>query len=143
MTKKSEQASTLSCGIIPVKKIEGRWHYLLLRCFRYWDFPKGHVEEGEDPFQAAEREMVEETGLTKIKTTWGKKYRETEMYGKSKVARYYLAEVISDEAVKLEANPLTGIVEHHEYRWLEYDEARVLLVPRVQKIIDWAQQQID
>lgn len=143
MTKKSDTAVTLSCGIIPVKKIDGRWHFLLLRCFRYWDFPKGHVERDEDPFMAATREMVEETGITKFKSSWGNKFRETEMYAKSKIARYYLAEIISDEEVKLEPNPESGIVEHHEFRWLEYDEARALLVPRVQKIIDWAQQQID
>lgn len=29
-----------------------------------WSFPKGHIEEGENPEQAMRREVVEETGLT-------------------------------------------------------------------------------
>ncbi len=32
-----------------------------------WTIPKGHVEEGEEPKQTAEREIREETGLQKMK----------------------------------------------------------------------------
>lgn len=32
-----------------------------------WTIPKGHIEEGETPRQAAEREIREETGLQKMK----------------------------------------------------------------------------
>lgn len=32
-----------------------------------WTIPKGHVEEGEEPKQTAEREIQEETGLQKMK----------------------------------------------------------------------------
>ena len=34
-----------------------------------WEIPGGHIEEGETWMQAAEREMYEETGATKIKVT--------------------------------------------------------------------------
>ncbi|OGG50381.1 hypothetical protein A3C18_01410 [Candidatus Kaiserbacteria bacterium RIFCSPHIGHO2_02_FULL_54_11b] len=29
----------------------------------FWGFPKGHIDEGEDAFSAAKREIKEETGL--------------------------------------------------------------------------------
>src|SRR3982750_698917 len=32
-----------------------------------WTIPKGHIEEGESPRQAAEREIREETGLQNMK----------------------------------------------------------------------------
>jgi 8-oxo-dGTP pyrophosphatase MutT (NUDIX family) len=31
-----------------------------------WSFPKGHVEEGESPLEAARREIYEECGLTEL-----------------------------------------------------------------------------
>jgi len=38
--------------------------FLLLDYGRYWDYPKGHVEKGEDELTAALRELHEETGIT-------------------------------------------------------------------------------
>jgi bis(5'-nucleosidyl)-tetraphosphatase len=38
--------------------------YLLLDYGRHWDYPKGHIEDGETPMAAALRELNEETGIT-------------------------------------------------------------------------------
>ena len=42
----------------------GAPEFLLLDYGRHWDFPKGHVEKGEDDLTAARRELAEETGIT-------------------------------------------------------------------------------
>ena len=34
---------------------------------RSWTFPKGHVEQGEDPLTAAKREIYEESGIINLK----------------------------------------------------------------------------
>jgi len=44
--------------------VEGRREYLLLDYGRHWDFPKGHLEKGEDDIAAALRELREETGIS-------------------------------------------------------------------------------
>jgi bis(5'-nucleosidyl)-tetraphosphatase len=111
--------------------------FLLLRAYRHWDFPKGMVEPGEAPFDAARREVREETGLAALDFAWGEIYSETEPYARGKVARYYLART-AEEQVTLTANPATGIREHMEYRWLDYAEAVTLVTPRVKLILDWA-----
>ena len=139
----TKTARFLSSGIIPIKKINGVWHFLILRCFRYWDFPKGHVEPDEDPWVAAVREMQEETGLGQLEFRWGKLFVETEIYGQGKIARYYLAEVISQDKVQLLPNPENGVIEHQEFRWVSFEAGHSMLVPRVQKILEWAQQQLN
>jgi 8-oxo-dGTP pyrophosphatase MutT (NUDIX family) len=40
--------------------------FLLLDYGKYWDYPKGHVEEGEDDVSAAKRELEEETGIADV-----------------------------------------------------------------------------
>ncbi len=118
---------------------EAEIDYLLLRAYNYWDFPKGRVEAKEDPFECALREVREETSLRKLDFRWGKTFRETQPYGRAKVARYYVAESLGEE-VCLGINPQLGRPEHHEFRWLCYQPARKLLIPRVQQILDWAQE---
>lgn len=115
----------------------GAWRYLLLRAFRHWDFPKGAVEAGESPCAAAVREVAEEAGLAALEFRWGDACCETEPYGRGKVARYYVADSPAGD-VHLRVSPELGRPEHHEYRWLDYCAARVLLVPRVQRVLDWA-----
>lgn len=131
----------LSAGIILV-----RWRgnvplYLLLRAYRYWDFPKGTVESGEEPFAAAIREVREETALSALAFPWGRGYRETPPYSRNKVARYYLAEVVTGDVI-LPVNPELGRPEHHEFRWLQYSDARTLVAERVKPILDWAHAQV-
>ncbi len=130
-----------SAGIIPIAKTPEGYRFLLLRCFNYWDFPKGECDPGEDLEGTAVRELQEETGLSVVHFPWGNDFKETEMYSRQKVARYYLGEVTMGEIVLL-PNPESGMIEHHEYRWVTFDEAMELLGPRVQKILTWAYEKI-
>jgi bis(5'-nucleosidyl)-tetraphosphatase len=127
----------LSAGAVIVRRFDDRYRYLLLRVRDYWDFPKGMVDPGEDPLAAAIREVEEETTLTGLNFHWGHDFIETEPYGKNKIARYYLAESPQGE-VFLPVTEELGKPEHEEFRWLDYDVARGLLVPRVLAILDWA-----
>jgi bis(5'-nucleosidyl)-tetraphosphatase len=114
----------------------------MLRVYRYWDFPKGMVEPDEAPFRAAIRELKEETGLEQVTFPWGDQFYETEPYAHGKVARYYVGQVDKRE-VTLVPNPITGLVEHHEFRWFGLEEARRVLVPRVASALEWAVSQLD
>ena len=131
------KASTLSAGAVVVRCFGDSPRFLLLRVYRYWDFPKGEVEPGESALEAAIREVREETGLTDLCFPWGPIYVETPPYGRGKVARYYLAR--SDQGrVSLPINPELGRPEHHEFRWVAYGPARQLLNERVRRVLDWA-----
>ena len=132
---------TLSAGVIIVRRNEVQLKYLLLRAFGYWDFPKGIVEPGESPVEAAKREVEEETTLNDLNFRWGYDYRETGPYNRGKVARYYIAET-SESGVSLPVNPNIGKPEHDEYRWVSYEEALSLVAPRVRPALEWAQETI-
>lgn len=132
------RAPRLSSGIVVVRCIGGRYRYLLLRAYRYWDFPKGLVEPHESPLAAARREVQEETGLSNLQFRWGDGYVETPRYSGNKVARYYLA--LSDHGeVTLGVNPALGRPEHHTYAWADYQTARARAGPRIRAVLDWAQ----
>lgn len=128
----------LSAGVAVLRDTPAGHCYLLLRAWRYWDFPKGAVEPGETPLQAAIREVHEETGLDDLEFFRGESYSETAPYNRGKIARYYLARTRA-ESVTLTANPVTGIREHMEYRWLSHAQASHLVTPRVKLILDWAE----
>lgn len=132
------QPYILSAGVVVVRYFDGAPKFLLLRAYGYWDFPKGMVSAGEEPLGAAIREVEEETTLTNLDFRWGHIFQETEPYGsKNKIARYYIAESKAG-ATRLPASAELGKPEHDEFRWLSYDEAKELLVPRVRAVLDWA-----
>lgn len=131
----------LSCGFVVVRKSVDGWATLFLRAFHHWDFPKGLREPGEEPMQAAIREVEEETGIDDLELEWADRFFETGPYSKGKVARYYLGRTEKSEVV-MGISPETGEPEHHEWRWVSFDEAYDLGSPRVREIVQWARQYI-
>ena len=129
----------LSAGVVVVRYTTEQRLYLLLRAYNYWDFPKGKVEPGEAPQDAAIREVEEESGIRDLHFDWGEAWIETRPYGRPlKIARYYLART-ETERVRLDVNPELGRPEHHEYRWVTAEQARRLLTPRVLRVLEWAE----
>ena len=129
----------LSCGVVVVRETADGWRTVLLRAFHHWDFPKGIREPGEDPFDTAVREVGEETGIVDLEFDWGDRYFETGPYSKGKVARYYLGRTRRDDVI-MGVSPETGVPEHHEWRWVSFDEAYDLGSARVRGIVQWARQ---
>ena len=131
----------LSCGIVLARQVDGSFVTLLLRAYHHWDFPKGIVEPGEEPLAAAARELSEETGIRTIEWAWGERFYETGPYSRGKTARYYLAGTSEDQVV-MGPSPETGQPEHHEWRWVSFDEAYDIASPRVREVVQWARQVI-
>jgi bis(5'-nucleosidyl)-tetraphosphatase len=126
-----------SAGAVVFRRTERGIRLLVLRAYKNWDFPKGLVENAEDMLAAAKREVKEETGLSDVDYPFGDEHKETLPYANNKVARYYLAET-EQHAIELPVSTALGRPEHHEYRWVSFDEAEDLLPPRLAVVLDWA-----
>ena len=126
-----------AAGAVVFRRTDRGVRILVRRAYKNWDFPKGMVDPGEDQLHAAQREVAEETGLDELDYPFGDEYRETVPYSGNKVARYYLAET-GEHKIELPVSPELGRPEHHEYRWVTFDEAEELLPPRLAIVLDWA-----
>jgi 8-oxo-dGTP pyrophosphatase MutT (NUDIX family) len=135
------RSTRLSAGVVVVRREGDDWLYLLLRAFNHWDFPKGMVEEGEEPLAAAIREVREESTIEDLEFAWGSHSTQTGPYSGGKVARYYLASTRRSD-VSLPVNPMIGRAEHSEYRWVDFDAALELVSPRVKPVVRWAAQSL-
>jgi 8-oxo-dGTP pyrophosphatase MutT (NUDIX family) len=132
-------AAFLSCGVVVVRRTDESWITLMLRAYHHWDFPKGLREEGEQSLEAALREVCEETSIEDLEFDWGDRFMETGPYSRGKTARYYLGRT-EQESVVMGPSPETGQPEHHEWRWVSFDEAYDLASPRVRTIVTWSRQ---
>lgn len=109
----------ISSGVILFRKRPQR-EYLLLDYGSHWDFPKGHIEAGENPQATAARELQEETSIRDARFIPGFKEGMRYFYRKAgegmlKVVIYFLAETPTGD--------VTLSHEHSGYLWLPYEEA--------------------
>ena len=135
----NDAGETLSCGVVLARDSGDGWLTLMLRAYHHWDFPKGLREQGEEPLETAVREVGEETGINDVAFDWGDRFTETGPYSRGKTARYYLGKT-SIAAVVMGLSPETGVPEHHEWRWVTFNEAYDLASPRVRNVVQWARQ---
>jgi len=100
------------------------------RCAGAWETVHGRIEPGENPVQAARRELLEETGFTPPK-----------LYNVSRVESFYLHR--TDEVALIPvfaALASTAMVtlsdEHDAFEWLSIDAvARRLVWPRERRAV--------
>ncbi len=110
-----------SAGFILFRVEQGKRLYLLLDYGHHWDYPKGHVERGETAWQAAVRELKEETGigqLNRIGTFERCMEYEFRSGSKGRVLKrvtYFCAQTMTED-VKLSH-------EHSGYAWLNLQDA--------------------
>jgi 8-oxo-dGTP pyrophosphatase MutT (NUDIX family) len=131
-----------AAGAVVFRRTDRGARLLVLRAYASWDFPKGLVGPGESEFSAAQREVVEETGLADLDFPFGEDtWKETLPYAGNKVVRYYLAET-EESDIELPVSSELGRPEHDEWKWVSFEEAEEYLPPRLAIVLDWARETI-
>ncbi len=129
-----------SAGCVVYKKEKGEIFYLLLNYpsrqsgkKSFWEFPKGHIEEGESELETAARETKEETGITNLVfeqnfKEWIKYYFKAEGKNIFKVVIFFLAQAKTDKVALSH--------EHIGYGWYSFQEAeKKIKFPNSKKIL--------
>ena len=117
------QRETSAGGVVFRRGPDGQVRFLLIRdSYKNWGFPKGHLESGEPPADAARREVAEETGLQELilhgpikVIDWYFRFGGKTIH---KFCHFFLFESRQGEAVPEEAEGITACV------WQPLEKAR-------------------
>lgn len=110
-----------SYGVVPLKRVDGQWFVFMIRHQSgHWTLPKGHAEGSESPFETAQRELFEETGLKISSLLFDLPLFEKYQFSSkgnviTKNVNYYIAEVEGEERIQIE--------EIQEGRWMPLERA--------------------
>lgn len=119
--KQPKARQEFSAGFILFRNVGDQRVYLLLDYGKHWDYPKGHLEEGETAWQAAVRELREETGIRQVDRVGRfEKNMHYAFYSSKKgpvhkTVTYFAGRTRTEEVVVSD--------EHSGFAWLPYDEA--------------------
>lgn len=104
------------------RRLDGVPHVLIIRDpYQNWGLPKGHLEDGEGPGEAAIREVAEETGLHDL--ALGEELATIDWYfrsGKKLVHKFCAFFLMTSEAGEPVPETAEGITE---CVWMTLDEA--------------------
>ena len=118
-------------GIIVVKRFTKGWKVLALETSdNIMDIPKGAIDPGEFPLEAALRETEEEAGITKLDFTWGVNHVA------NGAMTCYVAQ--TSEEPTIIANPHTGIIEHINASWVDWNYLEEHTYDFLKPCIQWA-----
>ncbi len=130
MQNEAQNFDERSAGGLVVQWFNQQPFFLLLKQLRKsgeneWVLPKGHIENGENEFETALREIFEETGLTcRILAPLGATAYQYPKAGTlvRKSVSWFLAEPVGTKTVK--PGTSEGFIDH---RWVAMNEAIGLL----------------
>jgi len=112
----------ISAGVIVYSKdIKGSIIYLLLKHSNgHWDLPKGKIEPGENLLQTAERELLEEAGITADILP---DFQQSIHYVFTDIYHNTVTKTVTFFIGKASSQDITISSEHIDYIWLSFEDA--------------------
>ncbi|MFL0372936.1 NUDIX domain-containing protein [Paenibacillus amylolyticus] len=127
-------------AVILLKKSFDQYRVLMLKragrmLHNEWCYVGGGIEKGEKAWEAALREVHEETGITKVQLYSANQFEQyySPMEEYIYIAPVFVGYVDEDQPVRLNH-------EHTEYQWMTFDEAKEnVALPGIDNILDFVE----
>ena len=129
--EEKDMSKSPGAGIVVVRKFDKKWKVLGLVANGAYDLPKGKMEKGENPLDAAIRETSEESSITQLDFKWGKQNIQI------KHLTFYIAATQQDATIQL--NPDSGIYEHEDAVWTSFKKIKSNVYPFLVPVVEWAE----
>lgn len=143
LTNPEKQTVPIRCegvAVILLKKYLDEYFVLMLKragrmLHGEWCYIGGGIEQGEKAWEAALREIYEETGITNVRLYTTNQFEQ--FYSQAEdyiyMAPVFVGYVHEDQSVQLNH-------EHSDYRWMTFDEAKQnAALPGIDDILDFVE----
>ena len=120
-TKSRKERREFSAGFILFRKTPHGPRFLLLDYGHHWDYPKGHLEAGESAWQAAVRELREETAIRQVDRVG--RFQRAMHYAFHSPKKGRVAKTVTYFLGRTRASAVTLSDEHAGFAWLPYADA--------------------
>jgi bis(5'-nucleosidyl)-tetraphosphatase len=110
-----------SAGFILYRDTPGGPVFLLLDYGKHWDYAKGHLEEGETAWQAAVRELREETGIRQVDRVT--RFQRDMHYVFFSPRKGRIHKTVTYFLGRTRTENVTISDEHTGHAWLSYEDA--------------------
>ncbi len=107
-------------GAILFRPHDQGWQFLLLRHADRWDLPKGLLEPGETPIEAAHRELQEETGIAPATVQWVPDFLFTHRYNFTDRSGRPTNKQLTVFLGVIHHNPEIQLTEHVSFQWFNW-----------------------
>ena len=142
-TNPAKQTVPIRCegvAVVVLKKYQNEFHVLMLKragrmLHDEWCYIGGGIEQGEKAWEAALREVREETGITDIRLYTSNQFEQfySQVEDYIYMAPVFVGYVHEEQSVQLNH-------EHSDYRWMSFDEAKQnAAMPGIDDILDFVE----
>ena len=119
--RKQRVREEFSAGFILFRDTADGPAFLLLDYGKHWDYAKGHLEKDESAWQAAVRELREETGIRRVERVG--RFKQDMHYNFFSPKKGRINKTVTFFLGKTDVEKVSLSDEHEGHAWLPYEQA--------------------
>lgn len=122
-------------GAILFRATHPGWEFLLLRYADRWDLPKGRVEPGESAWDAAQRELWEETSIDPATVRWAPDFHFSHRYSFIDRSGTPVLKELTIYLGVVSGSPNIHLTEHIGFQWFPWHPPHQIETKNVDRVL--------